>query len=155
MKKISLIAMLGVMCVAAANADTTDTVDMRETMVTVDQINGDVPAPANADPVAIVATTTTTTTTNWPAVTDTIITVQQAKTLPDETVLVLRGNIIESLGDEKYTFQDDTDSITVEIDDDEWNGFVVGPTDTVIIWGEVDSGLFSTEIDVSRIQVVQ
>lgn len=148
MKKISLIALVGAMVVGVSNADT---VDMRETMVSVDQINGDYPAPQNTDPVAIVATTTTTTTTSGTV--DNIVTVQQAKSMPDETVLVLRGNIIESLGDEKYVFQDGTDSITVEIDDEDWNGITVSPTDTVTIWGEVDNGIFKTEIDVTRIQV--
>lgn len=85
----------------------------------------------------------------------TIVTVKDAQSMPDDTVLVLRGNIIKSLGDEKYTFQDETGTIVVEIDNDDWNGQTVAPTDTVTLYGEVDSGLFKTEIDVDRIQIVQ
>ena len=149
MKKISFIALAGALCAFAANADF---VEMRETMVTVDPVNGDVPAPMNAEPVAVVETATTTTTTTTPSGAIEIITVQQAKDLPDNTPLALRGNIIKSLGDERYTFQDATDTITVEIDDDDWNGLIVGPSDTVTIWGQVDSGIFRTEIDVDRIE---
>lgn len=143
-----MIALCGALCAFAANADF---VEMRETMVTVDPVNGDVPAPMNAQP-AIVATETTTTATTLPDGTLEIITVKQAKELPDDTQLVLRGNIIQSLGDEKYTFQDGTDTITVEIDDEDWNGVIVQPSDTVLIWGVVDNGLFRTEIDVNKIQ---
>ena len=154
MKKISLIAIVGAVFACGAHADTAE---MRETMVTVDQINGDLPAPQNTDQVDFIATTTTTTTTSGPTapvVTGTAVTVKEAKSMPDETYLVLRGNIIKSLGDEKYVFQDDTDTITVEIDDDDWNGLVVSPTDMVTIWGELDSGMFKTEIDVDRVQIM-
>ena len=153
MKKISLFAIVGALVALAANA-ATDT-----TVVAVDEINGDVPAP-QMEEVGYMETTTvvtpapTSASVTSPAAVN-IVTVKDAKNLPDNTQLVLRGNIIKSLGDEKYTFQDPTDTITVEIEDDNWNGLVVAPTDTVLIYGEVDSGLFRTEIDVDRIEIVR
>ena len=46
------------------------------------------------------------------------VTVEQAKSLPDDTFVVLEGNITQQLGDEKYMFQDPSGTIVVEIDDE-------------------------------------
>ncbi|MBD5400926.1 NirD/YgiW/YdeI family stress tolerance protein [bacterium] len=85
-------------------------------------------------------------------VTDTIITVKQAKDMKDDTDVVLQGKIVSQFGGERYTFADDTDSIMVEIDDDAWKGQTITPEDTVRIYGEVDRGIFSTEVEVDRVQ---
>ena len=45
----------------------------------------------------------------------------------------------------------DTGTITVEIDNDVWQGQNIGPQDVVEIHGELDKDLFSAEIDVDRI----
>ena len=42
-------------------------------------------------------------------------TVQEALDLNDEAKVVLQGNIVNSLGDEKYTFKDATGEIVVEL----------------------------------------
>ena len=60
----------------------------------------------------------------------------------------------QNLGDEKYTFQDKTGSVTIEIDDDDWDGVDVTPADLVEIQGEVDKGWTSFEIDVDTISKV-
>lgn len=81
-----------------------------------------------------------------------ILTVQQAKGMNDNSKVWVEGAIIQKNGDEKYLFQDSTGTIMVEIDDDAWHGLVIGPTDTVRIYGEVDHGLFDTEIDIDYIE---
>ena len=81
-----------------------------------------------------------------------ILTVEQVKGMNDNSKVWVEGSIIQKNGDEKYLFQDSTGSIMVEIDDDAWHGLVVGPTDTVRIYGEVDHGLFNTEIDIDYIE---
>ena len=128
MKKISVIAFAGVMCAFAANAATADA-----------GVDGNMPAP-NAGGAGFVGE-------------ETFVSVSNAKNMPDDTMLVLRGNIIKSLGDEKYIFQDETDTITVEIDDDDWRGMTITPTDTVVLYGEVDAGPV-TEIEVTRIEMM-
>lgn len=65
-------------------------------------------------------------------------TVKQAKTLSDESYVTLRGKIINHIKKDKFTFQDETDTIVLEIDDDLWYGTTIGPADTVEIIGEVD-----------------
>ena len=81
-----------------------------------------------------------------------ILTVDQVKGMNDNSMVWVEGNIIQKNGDEKYMFQDPTGTIMVEIDDDAWHGLVVGPTDTVRVYGEVDHGLFTTEIDIDYIE---
>ncbi len=86
---------------------------------------------------------------------NTILTVDQVKGMGDDSKVWVEGVIVQKNGDEKYLFQDATGSIIVEIDDDAWHGLVIGPTDTVRIYGEVDHGLFNTEIDIDYIEKVK
>lgn len=78
-------------------------------------------------------------------------TVAEALKLGDDTAVVLEGKIEKSLGKEKYLFSDNTGSVTVEIDNEDWRGQKVTPNDTVVIHGEVDKDFFKTEIDVDVI----
>lgn len=85
-----------------------------------------------------------------------VSTVKEALDMKDETPVLLRGNIEQSLGDEKYLFKDATGSIVVEIDKKRWKGQEVTPQNTVEISGEVDKELFSTaEIDVKTVKIVE
>lgn len=84
-----------------------------------------------------------------------VMTVEQAKKMPDDSNVVLRGNIEKALGDEKYVFKDETGSIVVEIDDDDWGGQNVSPEDKVEIRGEVDTHMMKpTDIDVDSIKLI-
>lgn len=75
-------------------------------------------------------------------------TVEQALKMSDDAHVTLRGQIVQSLGDERYLFRDATGSITVEIDDDDWRSLTVTPKDTVIISGEIDKEWFGRDIEV-------
>ena len=91
-----------------------------------------------------------------PAANSSVKTVQEALTLRDDTPVILQGNIVNSLGDEKYTFKDSTGEIMVEIDNEDWRGVDVTPNDTVEISGEVDKEMFeATKIDVKSVRIVQ
>ena len=82
-------------------------------------------------------------------------TVAGALELRDDAIVTLRGRIVAALGDEKYTFQDATGSVTVEIDDDEWRGITVTPETTIEITGELDKDAFEApKIDVKSFRVV-
>ncbi len=83
---------------------------------------------------------------------ETIVNVKQVNEMRDDVPVIIQGKIIQRMGDEKYLFEDGTGSITVEIDDDSWRGQKVSPTDTVKMYGEVDRGIFSTEIDIDYIE---
>jgi len=82
------------------------------------------------------------------------ITIQEALILNDDDKVVLEGNIINSLGDEKYTFKDATGEIIIEIDDEDWNGEKATPENTVVIFGEVDKDIDEpTKIDVESFKI--
>lgn len=82
-----------------------------------------------------------------------VSTVKQALEMKDDTPVLLKGNIEQSLGDEKYLFKDSTGTIIVEIDKKRWKGQEITPADTVEISGEVDKELFSkAEVDVKTIK---
>lgn len=85
---------------------------------------------------------------------ETIVTVRQVEALRDDVPVIIQGKIIQRMGDEKYLFEDGTGSIVVEIDDDDWAGQTVSPANTVKLYGEVDAGLFKSEVDVDRITVL-
>jgi len=80
------------------------------------------------------------------------VTVAEAKNLPDDTRVVLTGNIIQSLGDEKYSFKDATGDITIDIDRKIWRGLSIGIADTVEIAGKVEVKKNRVEIEVKNIR---
>ena len=79
------------------------------------------------------------------------ISVAEAKKLGDDAPVVLKGRIEKNLGGEKYVFTDDSGSVTVEIDNEDWNGVNVSEKDTVELRGEVDKDLMNFEIDVDSV----
>lgn len=84
--------------------------------------------------------------------TENIVTVSQVKEMRDDVPVIVKGHIVQRMGDEKYLFEDSTGSITVEIDKEDWRGQTVTPTDNVKLYGEVDAGWFNTEIDVDYVE---
>lgn len=80
------------------------------------------------------------------------VTVKQAADMADDTRVVLTGNIVRSLGDEKYIFNDATGEIKIKIDRKVWQGVSVEESDPVEISGKVDKDLFKTKIEVKRIR---
>lgn len=85
----------------------------------------------------------------------TVQSVMDAGLFSDDQPVALTGYITQSLGGELYQFQDETGTINVEIDDDEWRGQVVSPTTKVIIMGEIEKELTHTTVDVNSIRVAQ
>ena len=84
------------------------------------------------------------------------VNVEDAVKLADDTAVELTGKIEKSLGDEKYTFSDESGSVTVEIDNEDFKGVTVNENDTVKLKGEVDKELMQeTTIDVDSVEKVQ
>lgn len=80
--------------------------------------------------------------------------VQEALSMRDDAKVTLQGQIVNSLGDEKYTFKDASGEAVVEIDNEDWNGVKVTPENTVEITGEVDKEFYEKpKIDVNTIKV--
>lgn len=106
-------------------------------------------ASANAE---FQATTQTKTGGGFVSGAETISTIKQVMEMRDDVPVIVKGNIVQRMGDETYLFEDATGSITVEIDDDEWRGQTITPSDTVKLYGEVDRGIFKTELDINYVE---
>ena len=80
------------------------------------------------------------------------ITINEAKTLPHGSWVILTGNIINSLEKEYYTFRDSTGEIIIEIERKVWRGLSVGVSDRVEIHGELEikKGQYSIEVKAIR-----
>ena len=92
---------------------------------------------------------------NHAAVAPATTTVKQALNMKDDQKVQLRGYIVKSIGDEKYEFKDNTGSITVDIDDDLWQGKPIAANTPVTIIGEVDidhKPMKRVEIDVDAVR---
>ena len=62
---------------------------------------------------------------------------QMTQTFPNKATAIVRGNIIQHLGSDRYLFRDSTGEIVVKIKHDRWWGLSVGPSDLVEIGGEL------------------
>lgn len=80
-----------------------------------------------------------------------ITTVAQARTLRDDTPVILRGKIERFLGNDRYQFSDETGSITIEIERRVWGSLSVDENDTVEISGEIDREWNSIEVEARSI----
>lgn len=80
-----------------------------------------------------------------------LVTVEQARTMADDSRVTLRGFIVRKINGEHYMFRDDTGSIQVEIERRVWNGQNVSPTDLIEVQGEVDRDRNSVEIEIKRL----
>lgn len=80
-----------------------------------------------------------------------IITVEEIKNLDDGSNIILVGMIVQSLGDDKYMFKDNTGTIMVEIDEEEWNGNTYSAEESIQIFGEVDHESEGTKVDVNKL----
>ncbi len=81
-----------------------------------------------------------------------VTTVAEALNAKDETAVVLIGHIEKEVAHEKYQFKDSTGTIVVEIDNEDWRGIEVAPTDTIEIRGETDKDLVgAATIDVDSV----
>ena len=83
------------------------------------------------------------------------VTVAEALKMRDDTPVELVGRIEKSLGNEKYNFVDETGSVVVEIDNEDFRGVTVNEKDVVKLRGEVDKDLMNFEIDVNSVEKIQ
>jgi uncharacterized protein (TIGR00156 family) len=81
-----------------------------------------------------------------------LVTVAEALELPDDTDVKLQGYIVKALGDENYEFRDDSGTIVVEIDDDEWHGLEVTPDLHIELSGEIEKDWNGTELEVDTLR---
>ena len=74
-----------------------------------------------------------------PAIEHSIMTVEETLDARVGTYAVVTGRIVNQLGENYYTFRDDTGEIRVEIEPNVWRNREVGPQTTVRLHVEIDS----------------
>lgn len=82
-----------------------------------------------------------------------VMTVEQVRAASDNTPVIMQGYLLRQNGENSYVFQDSTGTINLEIENSDWNGMTVSPTDFIEVWGEVDkNGMSMIEVDVSAMK---
>jgi uncharacterized protein (TIGR00156 family) len=84
-----------------------------------------------------------------------ITSVEEALLMPGDSIVTLRGKIVEKVGYEKYLFQDDTAQIVMEIDDHKLRGLKLSEMDLVEVRGEIDNDHDGIEVDVASLRKVK
>lgn len=86
-----------------------------------------------------------------------LVTAAEASKLANDSAVKLQGHVVKSLGDEKYEFRDESGTITVEIDKEDWNGVEATPDTRIEIQGEIDKDWYrpGVEVDVDSVRLVQ
>lgn len=82
-----------------------------------------------------------------------VSTVQDAQNMPEDTMIVLQGNISKRIKKNKYLFNDNTGEMVVEIEGYAWNGQEVSPTDVITIVGEIDKDGNITMVEVDEVMM--
>ena len=79
-------------------------------------------------------------------------TVAEVLKMNNNAYVMVQGNIVKRLSNDKYSFKDSTGTITVEIDDDKWGGVTAGTQDKLELVGEVEKKYNTTELDVDTVR---
>ena len=83
-------------------------------------------------------------------------TVADAKDKADDTLVVLQGQIVKALGDDKYQFTDETGEIILDIDQEDFDGVTVTEGEIIQITGDIDKEMMKpTEVDVKQIKEIK
>ncbi|MBQ7633561.1 MAG: NirD/YgiW/YdeI family stress tolerance protein [Alphaproteobacteria bacterium] len=78
--------------------------------------------------------------------------VSAVQNMPEDTMVYIQGYLIQNLGNEMYTFQDDSGTITVEIDDDLLAPVATTPNTLVWIAAEVNKDGNVTSLEAEEVQ---
>jgi uncharacterized protein (TIGR00156 family) len=78
--------------------------------------------------------------------------VSAVQNMPDDSMVYIQGYLTQNLGNEMYTFQDDSGTITVEIDDDLLASSAATPNTLVWIAAEVNKDGNVTSLEAEEIQ---
>lgn len=80
--------------------------------------------------------------------------VSDVQNMADDTTVYVQGYLIQNLGNEMYTFKDDSGTLTVEIDDDLMDANMYSPTTLVWIAAEVDKQGDVVALEAEEIQFI-
>ncbi|MBL0686910.1 MAG: NirD/YgiW/YdeI family stress tolerance protein [Sulfurospirillum sp.] len=84
-----------------------------------------------------------------------ITTVEDIKTMRDDSKVVLVGHLVKQLSYEYYMFKDATGQIEIEIDEDIFTGRDITSSNKIKIFGEVDKDWNRITIDVDYFDILK
>lgn len=80
--------------------------------------------------------------------------INEALKMKDDSFVVIQGNIVKRITNDKYMFKDSTGTITVEIDDEKWTGISANTKDKLELAGEIERKFNTVELDVDTIRKI-
>ena len=78
--------------------------------------------------------------------------VSDVNNMPEDSTVYIQGYLVKNLGNEMYTFQDNSGTITIEIDDDLMSANSMSPNALVWIVAEVNKDGNITSLEAEEIQ---
>ncbi len=84
-----------------------------------------------------------------------VSTAADARNARDDSYCVLEGYIINRISKDHYTFRDQTGTVVVDIDDEDFHGRTVTPETRVRLVGEVDRDFGRVKVDVDHLEVLR
>jgi len=83
------------------------------------------------------------------------VTIMEARNLPQDSFVILNGNIVNALpGGKNYTFSDPTGEIIIDIGSKHWRGLAIGVYDKVEIYSEVKVSKGQVTLNVHAISLL-
>lgn len=82
------------------------------------------------------------------------MTLSEAKSAADDSLVSIRGFIVKRLSDDEYLLKSANETLTVEIDDHLWQGIQITDKHEVEIKGEIDQDWDRTELEADKLNVL-
>ena len=82
------------------------------------------------------------------------MTLSEAKSAADDSLVSIRGHIVKRLSDDEYLLKSANETLTVEIDDHLWQGIQITDKHEVEIKGEIDQDWDRTELEADKLNVL-
>jgi len=84
----------------------------------------------------------------------TLTSLAEAKNLPDDSIICVKGHISKRLSDDDYLLRDASGTLVVEIDNHLWRGQLVAHKGQLLLQGELDQEDYETELDVDSLTIL-
>ena len=81
--------------------------------------------------------------------------IADALAAPDDTKVVVTGEVVQQIAGERFLLRDHSGSVTVEIDDDLLGEVKLAPSSRLRIYGEVERSSDLVVVEAETVQVVQ
>lgn len=84
----------------------------------------------------------------------TITPLADAKRLPDDSIICIKGHISKRLSDDDFLLKDSSGTLVVEIDNHLWHGQLVPHYGQLLLKGELDNDEQETELDADSLTIL-